>query len=296
MQRLRDPDQRRLQPGGAELRRAVLDRIGGEADVGDRDVDEGDQRDGREHAARQVDARALGLLGHVGHGLQPRVGEHRERKREQQRVPARARAHVQPVREGGGGRQQDEAEAEQQQLREHVEPGDDDPDRVEARPPDEPDEADADDGADADDDVPRPPAERADLERPGEIVGEEERRERHHDQVVEEQHPASHEAGDVVERLADEGRRTARLGDRRRSLGVGERDDEEEDADREQDGRRQAERLLRHDRERDVDRRGDLAVRHREQRRRAEHALEGWELPGHARSLVVRSGHLGRWR
>src|SRR5205807_2464085 len=40
------------------------------------------------------------------------------------------------------------------------------------------------------------------------------------------------------------------------------------------------------DRERDVDRGGDLAVGDGEQRRRAEHALEGWELPRHARSLT----------
>ena len=59
----------------------------------------------------------------------------------------------------------------------------------------------------------------------------EERRERDHDQVVEEEHPAGEEAGEVVERDADERRGAARLADRRRPLRVRERDDEEEQAD-----------------------------------------------------------------
>src|SRR6266404_2598805 len=52
------------------------------------------------------------------------------------------------------------------------------------------------------------------------VVGGEERRERDHDRVVEEEYPAGHEPDRIVERAAGEHRGAARLGDRGGALGV----------------------------------------------------------------------------
>ena len=148
----------------------------------------------------------------------------------------------------------------------------------------EPHAGDAHDHTDAHDHIPGVAAERRHLERGGEVVGHEERGERHHDQVVEEERPAGHEPGEVVERPADEGGGAARLGHRRRPLGVGERDEQEEQADAEQHERREPDRVQGDDAEREVDRRGDLAVGDREERPRVELSAEAWELPRHALS------------
>ena len=61
------------------------------------------------------------------------------------------------------------------------------------------------------DHVARPARDRVDAECETEIVRDEERRERDHDQVVEEEHPAGEESGQVVERDAHEGRGAAGL-------------------------------------------------------------------------------------
>ena len=98
----------------------------------------------------------------------------------------------------------------------------------------------------------------------------EQRRERDHDQVVEEDRPAGQEPELVVERAADEGRGAAGLGERGGALRIGERDEHEQRADREQHPRRQAERVQRDDAEREEERRGDLAVGDRGQRGRRE--------------------------
>ena len=83
---------------------------------------------------------------------------------------------------------------------------------------------------------------------------QEERRQRDHDQVVEEKRPARDEADEVVERPPRERLGAARLGDRGRPFRVRERDEEEDDAREEQDERRQPERGRGDDPERDVDR------------------------------------------
>src|SRR5206468_11242165 len=98
------------------------------------------------------------------------------------------------------------------------------------------------------------------------------------DQVVEEDRPAGDEAAEVVERLADERRRTAGLRDRGRSLRVRHRYEQEEDADAEQHRGRKAERVEGDDPEREVDRGRDFAVGDREERRRVEDPLETWQL------------------
>ena len=110
---------------------------------------------------------------------------------------------------------------------------------------------------------------------------DEERRERDHDQVVEEEHPAGHESGEIVVGLANERRGAARLRQSGGRLGVGEGDDEEEDADAEQHERREADGVQRDDPEREVDRRGDLAVGDREEGARVELAAKPRKLPRH---------------
>jgi hypothetical protein len=119
------------------------------------------------------------------------------------------------------------------------------------------------------------------IERPAQVVRQEERREGDHDQVVEEQRPTGHEPEQVVERASHERRRAAGLGDRGRSLRVRQRDEEEEHAREQQHDGRQAERLRNDDAEREVERRGDLVVGDREQRGRLENAFEPAQLPCH---------------
>ena len=111
-------------------------------------------------------------------------------------------------------------------------------------------------------------------ERTRHVVRHEESRQGDDDQVVEKEHPAGDEAPEVVEGDADEGRGAAGLANCRSPLGVGERDDQEEQAGREQHERREAERAQRDDAEREVDRRGDLPVGDREERGSVENPLK----------------------
>ena len=110
---------------------------------------------------------------------------------------------------------------------------------------------------------------------------QEERREGDHDQVVEEERPAGEEPGEIVRGPTDEGRRPARLGQSRGSFRVREGDDQEEQADAEQDQRRETERMCCDDPEREVDRRGDLPVRDGEQCARVQLTAQAGELAGH---------------
>ena len=275
------PGERRLQPLLAERRLAVLDREGGEADDRDGGRDHDHEPDRGEEAPRQRPARLARLLGEVGDGLEAGVGEHRQRQREREVVPGRRDAEVGPLRERVRREEQRETEDHEQELRREVEPGDDEARRVELGTAHEPHGGDREDDADGDDDVPRRLAKAVDPERRPEVVRQEQRRERDHDQVVEEERPAGEEAEDVVVRAADEGRRAAGLGQRRRALGVGERDDQEEDPRAEEHDRREAERVRGDDPEREVDRRCDLAVGDREERGGVEDALEAAELAGH---------------
>jgi len=102
------------------------------------------------------------------------------------------------VRQRVWGEEENEAEHDQEQLREQVERGHDDPEPVERRPPHDAHERDQHDHTHPDDDVPGIAVERVDPEGAGEIVRQEQRRERDHDQVVEEERPPGHEAGQVV--------------------------------------------------------------------------------------------------
>ena len=118
-------------------------------------------------------------------------------------------------------------------------------------------------------------------DRAGEVVRHEERRERHDDEEVEEEHPARHESGEVVERATHEGRRASGLRQCGRPLRVRERDENEHRAGDEENERREAERGRCDDPECDVERRRDLPVCDREERRSVEDAFEASELASH---------------
>jgi hypothetical protein len=188
--------------------------------------------------------------------------------------------------------QEGEAERDEAGLRDQVENRDHDPVAVESRSPHEAERGDDQDRADADDDVPRLVPERVDLERRGEVVRHEQRRERDHDQVVEKERPAGQEPSEVVERPADEGRGAAGLRNRGRALRVRERHDEEEPAHEREHDRRQAERVEGDDPERDVDRRRDLAVGDGEERGRVEDPLESGDLARHVGRLLPAAGEV----
>ena len=282
-ERVDDAEHRREQPGVAELGAPLLDGERRQPDDRDRDVERDDDADRAQQAAPDVDAGTARLLREVGNRLEPRVREHRERQREREVRPAGLGADRHPFRQRVGREQEREPEHDDEDLGHEVEHGDGNPDQVQPGAPEEADERDARDHEHADDDVPRAVVERVDLERPAEVVRQEERRERDHDHVVEEQHPAGAEAGKVVERLPHEGRRAARLRDRRRPLRIRERDEEEQEPGDQQHFRRQPERVAGDDPEREVDRRRDLAVRDGEEHRRAERALEHGQLARHQR-------------
>ena len=279
----RDADERRAQPVAAE-QRSVIGRECRDRHHGDRDVEHDDEPDRAEQRSRQVAARPARLLREIRDGLESRVREHRQRDREKERMPRRRG----PERRSGlqcvCREEQREAEAHDQQLCAQVDERDQERPAVQPRAVDQADHCDPRDHEAADDDVPRPVHSRK--ERPGYVVRDEQRRERDHDQVVEEEDPAGDETPEVVEGDPDEGCRASGLADRRGPLGVRERDDEEQEPGREQDRGREAEGVQRDDPEREVDRRRDLAVGDREERRSAEDALQARQLACHARNLA----------
>ena len=114
-------------------------------------------------------------------------------------VPGGMRAERRAVRERVRREDEREAEHDEQQLRQQVERRDDDPDARRATGAERAARsATKTITATADDDVPRVAIERGHTERAGEVVRQEERRERDHDQVVEEERPAGEEPGEVV--------------------------------------------------------------------------------------------------
>ena len=247
----------------------------------EQDVDDDDERDRAEEAARQVTARAPRLLGVVGDGLETGVGEHREGDREGDVVPRRVRAEREAARQRARREEEHHPAADEQQLRHQVEDRDADAERVEPCAAEEPDACDARDDDAGGDHVTGSAGDRVDAEREAEVVRDEECGQRDHDQVVEEEHPAREEAGEVVEGDADERRSPTGLADRRGALRIRERDDQEEEPDDAEHERREPERVQRDDAEREVERRRDLAVGNRGERRRVENSLELGELPSH---------------
>jgi len=281
LERRDDPHHRRAQPVGPERCRPVVGRVGRQPDARDQDVDDDDDRDCAEQAAWQVAPRPPGLLGIVGDRLEARVREHGERQCERDVVPGRVRAEREIAGERAAREEDRKAEDHEQRLRHEVEERHGDADAIEPRSPEETHAGDRCDNHAGSDHVARPPGDRVDAEGEPEIVRDEERREGDHDQVVEEEHPAGEEAGEVVEGDAHECCGASGLANRRRPLGVGERDDEEEQTDEPEDDRREAQRVQRDHAEREVDGGGDLAVRDGGERGRVEGALQLRQLARH---------------
>ena len=191
-----------------------------------------------------------------------------------------------PCRSACGEKRKAKPSDDEQQLRHEVEHRHEKAGRVDLRAGDEPRGGDPRDDDAAEDDVARVLRDRLDAERQPEVVRQEERRERDHDQVVEEERPAGEETGEVVERDAHECRRAAGAAVRGRPLDVRRRDDEEDQPDEREHDRRHPERVERDDPEREVDRGGDLAVRDGRERRRVERPLEPRQLSRHEERLT----------
>ena len=292
VQRGDDPHQRRTRPLRPELGRAVARGKRHQADERDRDVHGDNGADAAEEALRQLHSRPPRLLGEIRDGLQPGIGEHRERKGEHDLVPRRRAAERDALRQGLRRPEERKPQHDEQELGDEVERRDARARRVNPSPAGQARGADGEDDADADDRVPRPRVEGGDPDRVAEVMRQEERRESGHDQVVEEQRPAGDEAGQVVERSPDERRRAARLAQLGRALGVRQRHDEEEQPRREQHVRREPERPPGDDPEREVDRARDLAVRDAEEVVCAQPSLELRQLTRHTASCeVLRTSH-----
>ncbi len=129
------------------------------------------------------------------------------------------------------------------------------------------------------------------------VVGNRERRQGDHDQVVDQDRPAGDEGDQLVEGVTGEGRGAAALAEHRPALNVAERGQAKEQARGEEDQRRQAEAAVGDDAEREVDREADRGVGRGEQPGHAEAALEervrlpsGRRLP-RPRRLPVRPAH-----
>jgi len=99
------------------------------------------------------------------------------------------------------------------------------------------------------------------------IVGNRDRRQSDHDQVVDQDRPSGDEGDQLVERIAREGRGAAALAEHRGALQVGERGEHEEQAGDQEDHRRETESAVGDDPEREVDREANRRVDDREQPR-----------------------------
>ena len=212
-----DAHQRRLCPGAAELR-TVSGRERREPDHGDCRVEQDDEADCPEEAPGKVASRPTRLLREVRHGLEARVGEHRERQREREVVPCRRRAERRAAGQRAAGEEQREPEHDEQQLGDQVDERDHEREAEEAPVPKQPVRRDAGDHEASEHQVPRL-LHRREHGRRG-VVRDIERGERDHDQVVEEERPAGDKPPEVVEGDPDERRRAAGLADRGRAFCV----------------------------------------------------------------------------
>ena len=221
---------------------------------------------------RDVLVRVARLLCHVRDRLDSRVGDHRDRQREDHLVPRRGRPQVHLVDEHRRVEYQRRAEDDQRDLRQQVGDREEDVQRRGLAQPADVQRGEHDDDDEAADDVARVVAERR--EERAHVVGHEEGADRDRDDVVERQRPAGEERHDLVERMARERRGAARFGEAHSSFRIrrGGRS-EDQAADHEDEGR-QSERDGRGDAERVVDRRADVPVRRREESRSSEDALE----------------------
>jgi hypothetical protein len=204
-----------------------------------------------------------------------------ERERERDLVPRRLRPEREAAPECARREEEGEAEDHEQQLRDEVDERHDESERVQLRLAQQPDQPDRSDHDAADDHVSRMLGDRVHPDREPEGVREEERRERDHDQVVEEERPAGDESREVVEGDPHERRGASGLADRRRPFCVRQCHDEEKQARDGENRGRQPERVQRDDPEREIERRRDLAVGDRSEGRRVERPLQLRQLAGH---------------
>ena len=187
----------------AEHRHPVVDGHRREGDQRQREVDGEDRDRDHEDRARDGTDRVARLLREVGDGLDPRVGDHRDRDREQEVAPGRRRPEVDVVGERVRAENENEAEQDEQHLRREVDRGETDVDLRRLLNPDDVESDEDDDDDCAADDVPRVRAERLPEDR--EVVRHEERRDGDRDDVVEHLRPRRSEGDDLVEGVAREG-------------------------------------------------------------------------------------------
>ena len=212
---------------------------------------------------RHVPARVARLLGHVRDGLDPGVGEHGQRQREDQMRVARRRAQVDLVDEQRRVQHEYRADADDQDLGGQVEHSEHE---VEVRGLADP--ADVQPGEQRDHDqaadhVSGRMGQR--LPERAQVVGHEERRDRDRQDVVEAEGPAGEERDQFVERVAGKTRRAARLREHRRALGVRLGRQGEQPTGQHEHHRREAQRVGGNQTQRVVDRRAHVAVGGREQ-------------------------------
>ena len=238
----------------------VDDRQRREGDDGDPRVDGQDREHNKVDGLGHLPAGVLGLLGHVRDRLDARVGEHRQRQREDQFFPRGHAAEMHLVDQQRRVQDQHGAQADEQDLRAEVENRQHE---VELRRLAQ--AADVQPGQQRDDDQPAEDVIRVVLQRSkpregAEVVRHEERRDGDREDVVEAQRPAGEERDDIVEGMARERRGPARFGEHRGALGVRFRCQREQAAREYEHERREAQRVGGNQAERVVDRGADVAV------------------------------------
>ena len=166
-------------------------------------------REHREHhaldRARYRSRLVARLLRHVRDRLDPRVGDHPDRDRDQEVAPARRGAEVHVADQHVRRQHERDPDHHQQELRREVDHRQED---VQARSlfdADDVDDRQQRHDADAEEDVAGAVLERR-REQPSEVVRHEERRDRDRDRVIEHLRPRCEERPQLVERVAREAR------------------------------------------------------------------------------------------
>ena len=257
---------------GGVMARVVDDGQRRERDHGDPGVDRQHCDHDEVDRARDIAARILCLLGHIGNGLDARVGDHRHRQREEHLGPAGRGAEVDLVDKQRGIQHQHEAHEHEQDLRAEIGHGED---QVQARRLAQAPYVQPDQQRDRDqptDDVARVVCESG--EERAQVVRHKERGDGDRDDVVEAERPAGEEGDDVVEGMARKRRGAARLGEHRGALGVGLGRQDEQHTGEHEHQRRQSQGVRGDEAEGVVDRRADVAVGRGEQARNADRAAQ----------------------
>ena len=269
----------------AERGGAVDDGQRGERDDRDARIDAEDREEHHVDRLGHVAPGVLRLLGHVRDLLDAGVGDHRDREREDELRPRGRRTQVHLVHEQRGIEHEHGADDDEQHLRGQVDDGEDEVELGRLAQPADVQRREQGDGDDPADDVAGVVVERG-PER-AEVVRHEERADGDRDDVVERQRPAGDERRELVERVARERARAARLGEHGRALGVRLGGEGEQAAGEHEDHRREAQRVRGDQAEGVVDRRPDVAVRGREQPR---------DPDGPPQAVLLQARHASRVR